>query len=156
MEKFDAAGWARTLRQSAHPLLVAGQGCLTIQLGAKPLLEYAAAVAGRLGCPVAATGNTVEALRRLDGSVRAKKMWLAELFRYLEGDWREPLSPERPDLVVSVGVPAEDLGGLVAGARGVDVVHLGPGELPEARLSMGRIPLSEWERNLEDLLRALG
>lgn len=156
METFDAAGWARTLRQAARPLLVAGQGCVTVELGGKPLIGYAAALAARLGCPVAATGDTVAPLRRIDGALRAKKMWLAELFRYLEGPWREPLLAERPDMLLSVGVPAESLRGLAAGARGVDLVHLGPGALPEARLSMGRIPLTQWERNLEDLLRALG
>ena len=155
MSRFDARQWARTLREHANPLVVAGDGCERISLEGMPLLKVAVDLAGRLGAPVAATGNTLPAVRAMDGRLRAKKMWLAELHRFLEEKWEEPLLQERPDLLVTVGYRPELLQGLAAGVRDLHVVHLGPGRLAPALLSMDEVPLAEWKQNLESLLRAL-
>jgi len=156
MANFEASQWARRLRDHDRPLIVAGDGCDQIELDGKPLSEYARELAKRLDCPVAATGNTVVALQEEDKGVKLKKMWLAELFRYLEEKWEDPIMEDRPDLLLLLGYQPHRLSGMVAGIRDIGVVHLGPGELPEADLTMGAIPLREWKQNLDALLKELG
>lgn len=155
MSAFDARQWARTIREHRNPLVVAGDGCERISLKGVPLLQYAVGLARSLGAPLAATGNTLPAVRALDGGVKAKKMWLAELQRFLEDEWEEPLLQERPDLLVTIGYRPELLRGLAAGVREIHVAHLGPGRLPPALLSMDEVTLAEWQRNLEALLGEL-
>ena len=155
MAKFNAQRWARYIRRHKNPLVVAGQGCARLSLNGKNLVDYAVAVAEKLNCPVAATGNVLPVVKSLSGRVKSKKMWLAELFRYLEGKWAEPLLEKRPDLLLLVGYPPWQVQGLVAGARAIHVAHLGPGNLASAQLSMEEIPLAEWKRDLDNLVDAL-
>ncbi len=156
MANFEANQWAQKVRKHARPLVVAGDGCDRIRLDGKPLIDYAGELASLLGCPVAATGNTVVALQEKESEVKSKKMWLAELFRFLEEEWKEPLMEDRPDLLLLLGYHPQSLRGMTAGIHDIDIVHLGPGDLPEADLSMGAIPLREWKQNLDALLKELG
>ncbi len=156
MADFDAKKWAEVIRQHKNPLIVAGEGCGNIPLPDKGLLDYAVALAGKLSCPVAATGNTVSAVKKISPDLKTKKVFLAELFRYLNAaQWQEPLLEERPDLVVLIGYRGQMVQGMAAGLKEVKVAHLGPGEVPAASLSMGEIPLEEWARNLDALVAAL-
>jgi hypothetical protein len=63
MARFDARKWAHYLRRHHNPLVVAGDGCDRIVLDGKRLGEYAADVALKLSCPIAATGNTILGLK---------------------------------------------------------------------------------------------
>jgi CO dehydrogenase/acetyl-CoA synthase epsilon subunit len=155
MAKFNAQRWARYIRRHRNPLVVAGEGCTGLSLNGKGLIEYALEVAEKLNCPVAATGNVLPAVKASSRRVKTKKIWLAELFRYLEGEWREPLVEKRPDLLLLVGYPPWQVQGLVEGAGAIHVAHLGPGKLACAHLSMEEIPLVEWKRALDDLVDAL-
>ncbi len=154
METFNVLEWVQRIRKHKNPLVVAGEGCGQITLDGEPLVAYAAALAEALSCPVAATGNTLKTLREQGSKVSAKKMWLAELFRYLEGDWREPILRERPDLLILIGYRPEMVQGVAAGAQGVSIAHLGPGALAEADLTMEAVPLAEWKRRLDELVAA--
>ena len=91
MQTFDAQEWAKEIRRHKNPLVVAGEGCELISLDGKPLVAYAADLAEALSCPVAATGNIFLALQEQGRNVKTKKVWLAELFRYLQDGWEEPL-----------------------------------------------------------------
>lgn len=155
MDKFDARAWTERIRRYGTPMVVAGQGCGEIRLNGRALGDYALDVAEALACPVAATGNTVRSLREQGRAVRVKKMWLVELFRYLEEDWQEPLTAGKPDLLLTIGLHPELLEGMTAGLAGVDLVHLGPGAVADACLSMGAVPLDAWARDLGLLVREL-
>lgn len=155
MGNFDAQQWAEAIRGASNPMVVAGEGCTEISLDGKDLIQTVVDLAEKLGCPVAATGNILPVLKERNHTVNAKKMWLAELFRYLEDEWEEPLLAERPDLLLLIGYAPGRVQGMAAGTKQIDTVHLGPGELPAARLSMGNIPLTEWKKNLEALVQAL-
>jgi CO dehydrogenase/acetyl-CoA synthase epsilon subunit len=154
MQTFDAQNWAQQIREHKSPLVVAGEGCEQIRLDGKPLVAYAVELAGALSCPVAATGNTLLAVQEQDEAVMTKKMWLAELFRYLEEDWEDPLFEKRPDLLLLIGYRPEMVQGMAAGLQGVSVAHLGPGALPSARLTMEETPLVEWKHRLDELVAA--
>jgi len=155
MAKFDAEKWAKRIRKHKNPLVVAGEGCRQIPLNGKSLIDYVDELAKKLDCPVAATGNTILAMEEQGSQVKAKKIWVAELFRYLEDKWEEPLLEKRPDLLVMIGYHPDVIRGMVAGASKIKIAHLGPGALPEATLSMGEITLGEWKQNLDALIAAL-
>lgn len=155
MDRFDAREWATFIRRHRNPLVCAGQGCLEIDLGAKKLLAYVQDVASKLGCPIAATGNVQASLDGAGKTVRSKKMWLSELFCYLQGNWQEPLLENRPDLVVLAGYSPWMVRGMVEGVRGVSFVHLGPGKLEGADRTVGEEPMKEWKEALDRLVEAL-
>ena len=155
MQTFDAKGWAQAIREHKNPLVVAGEGCSSISLDGKPLVAYAAELAEALSCPVAATGNTFLAVQEQAGNVRFKKMWLAELFRYLEDDWQDSILEDRPDLLLLIGYRPEMVQGMAAGLERISVAHLGPGTLPDAKLTMEETPLVEWKRRLDELVAAI-
>jgi len=156
MANFEAEKWAEYIRQHNNPLIVAGERCEHITLQTKGLTDYAVALADKLSCPVAATGNTVPSFKKINPDLKTKKIFLAELFRYLgAAKWQEPLMDNRPDLVILIGLHGPMVQGLAAGLENISVAHLGPGEVPAAALSMGEIPLEEWARNLDALMAAL-
>ncbi|MFC1823804.1 hypothetical protein ACFL9T_13930 [Thermodesulfobacteriota bacterium] len=154
MPTFNAAKFAEYIRGHKNPVVVAGGGCDRIRLDGKLLVDYAAEVARKLGCPVAATGNTVLAIKK-DETIKTKKMWLAELFRYLQDKWAEPLLDNRPDLLVLIGYRPEAIDGMISGLKRVHTVHLGPGKALSANKSVAALPFSQWKENLDDLIRAL-
>ncbi|MCP4716140.1 MAG: hypothetical protein GY868_13570 [Deltaproteobacteria bacterium] len=156
MANFEEKKWAEYIRQHKNPLVVAGDVCEQISLQEKGLLEYAVALADKLSCPVAATGNTVPAVKKLNDTIKTKKVFLAEMMCYLGAEkWQEPILEERPDLVLLIGYRGKMVQGMAAGLDGIDVAHLGPGEVPAAQLSMGEISLAEWGKNLDALISAL-
>ena len=154
MQSFDAQDWARQIREHKNPLVVAGEGCEQIRLDGKPLVAYAVELAEALACPVAATGNILLAVQEQDKKVKIKKMWLAELFRYLEEDWEDSILEKRPDLLLLIGYRPQMVQGMAAGLQEVSIAHLGPGALASARLSMEETPLVEWKRRLDALVAA--
>jgi CO dehydrogenase/acetyl-CoA synthase epsilon subunit len=154
MARFDGQRWARYLTKHKYPLVVAGDGCDRIVLDGTRLAEYAALVATKLGCPVAATGNTILGLRQTKG-IKIKKMWLAELFRYLQDEWAEPLLARRPDLLILIGYHPDLVSGMVAGLKAVHTVHLGPGRVAAADRTMEEGTLAEWKQNLDELVSCL-
>jgi CO dehydrogenase/acetyl-CoA synthase epsilon subunit len=154
MAIFDAAKFAQYIRQHQNPLVVVGDGCDRIRLDGKLLVDYATEIALKLGCPVAATGNTVLAVKK-DKRIKTKKMWLAELFRYLQEKWAEPLVAQRPDILVLIGYRPETIDGMNSGLKRIHTVHLGPGKALSADKSMEALPFSQWKKNLDELIRAL-
>ena len=155
MQTFDAKDWVQTIREHKNPLVVAGEGCETISLDGKPLVAYAAELAEALSCPVAATGNTLLSFQERAAGVTSKKMWLAELFRYLEDDWQDSILEDRPDLLLLIGYRPEMVQGMAAGLQGISIAHLGPGTVSNAKLTMEETPLVEWKRRLDELVAAI-
>ena len=154
MQTFDAQRWAQLIREHKNPLVVAGQECEQIVLHGKPLVTYAVELAQALSCPVAATGNTLLSFQEQAKDLKTKKMWLAEIFRYLEGEWEDSILDERPDLLLLIGYRPEMVQGMAAGLKRISVAHLGPGVLDTAELTMDETPLVEWKRRLDQLVAA--
>ena len=155
MQTFDARAWAQRIRKHKNPLVVAGEGCERISFEGKPLVAYAVELAQALSCPVAATGNLLVPVREQAKEVKTKKLWLAELFRYLRDDWEDSIMEERPDLLLLIGYRPEMVQGMTAGLQGISVAHLGPGMLATAVMSMEETPLVEWKRRLDELVNAM-
>ena len=153
MAKFNAQKCVDYIKKHKQPILVTGDGCDTIELDGKKLAEYAVQIAEKVKCPVAATGNTVLTLNK-DG-LNVKKMWLAELFRYLEDKWEDSISENRPDLLILIGYKPNILEGMVSNAHRIHTVFLGPGKLSTANRSTDEVTLKNWKQNLDDLVNAL-
>jgi CO dehydrogenase/acetyl-CoA synthase epsilon subunit len=154
MQTFDARDWAQTIRKHKNPLVVAGEGCAQISLDGKPLVTYAVELAQALSCPVAATGNTLLSVQEQGKNVKTKKMWLAEIFRYLEDDWEDSILNDPPDLLLLIGYRPEMVQGMAAGVQWVSVAHLGPGMVSTAKLTMEETSLEEWKHRLDELVAA--
>lgn len=154
MAKFDAQKWVDYIKKHKNPVIVAGDGCDNIELGGKKLVEYAGQIAEKLGCAVAATGNTVLSLKKND-KLKIKKMWLAELFRYLDEKWEDSLVENRPDLLILIGYHPRIVEGMVSNARRIHTVFLGPGKLNSANRSTDEVPLKDWKTSLDNLVNAL-
>ncbi len=154
MAEFNALEWSKFIKEHKNPLLVVGDGCDRIKLSGKALYEYAVSLAETLGCPVAATGNTILALEK-SGVKNCKKMWIAEIFTFLKDPWMEPLAKERPDLLILIGYRPDIVNGMLAGAENVHTIHLGPGKASAADLSTDETPIAEWRKSLEELVSAL-
>ena len=154
MAKFDAKKISEYIKKSKQPLLVTGSGCDNIQLNGKKLIDYAVQIAEKLNCPVAATGNTVLTFNK-NNKLKVKKMWLAEIFRYLEDGWEDPLLAKKPDILILIGYNPEMIDGMVGNTAKIKTVFLGPGRLCSANKSTGEVTMKEWKQNLEELIKAL-
>ncbi|MEW6033999.1 MAG: hypothetical protein AB1603_03995 [Chloroflexota bacterium] len=145
---------AKYIKGKKNVLVLAGYLCDEVEFNGKKLSDYAAEVALRLDVPVAATGNSVVALKQ-KGARAAKKvaLGLVEMLRYKE--WRDPVTASRPDLLVLIGYPREVARALVTAARGVETVVLGTSVVEEATYSLGDASLSQYQRNLEGLVKRL-
>ena len=154
MAKFDAKKISEYIKRSKQPLLVTGSGCDNIQLNGKKLVDYAVQIAEKLKCPVAATGNTVLTFNKND-KLKVKKMWLAEIFRYLEDGWEDPLLEKKPDMLILIGYHPDMVNGMVSNTAKIKTVFLGPGRLCTANKSTNEVPIKEWKQNLEELVKAL-
>jgi CO dehydrogenase/acetyl-CoA synthase epsilon subunit len=154
MTTFNASKCAQYISSHKNPLIVAGEACDHIKLDKKLLTEYAAKIALKLDCQVAATGNSVLKLKKHDG-IKAKKMWLAELIIALKGKWADPILSERPDLLIFIGYRPEVIDGMVAGLKRIHSVHLGPGKSLATNKGVEAVKFSEWGSNLDDLINAI-
>jgi CO dehydrogenase/acetyl-CoA synthase epsilon subunit len=155
MQTFDAKAWAQRIREHKNPLVVAGEGCERITLCGKPLVTYAVELAEALSCPIAATGNILLSVREKAGNVKAKKVWLAELFRFLQEEWEDSILEQRPDLLLLIGYRPEMVQGMAAGLERISIAHLGPGQLSTAQLTLEETSLDEWKRRLDELVAKL-
>ena len=145
---------AQVLKEEKNALILTGALCDQVELGGKKLLDYAAALAQKLGLPVAATANTMVGLRarQVDS---ARKMWLAEVLNYLRHPWQDPISPSRPRLLVFMGYSPQVARRLVSAVQDAQTVVLGNHYIPEATFSLPSATPRQWQHNLEALLRAL-
>ncbi|RLG38475.1 MAG: hypothetical protein DRN91_02585 [Candidatus Alkanophagales archaeon] len=145
---------ANFLKEKKRKVLVmSGQLCEKLELDGKPLLDYAVELANKLDAAVAATGNTVNAVR---GKVKAtKKMWAAEIPIYLKYNWKEPF--ERPEVLVLIGYTPDAARALVTTMSGVvETVVLDSVEVPEATASLNTMTIDKWKESLEEIIKNLG
>jgi len=154
MATFNASKCAQYINKHKNPLIVAGDICDHIKLDKKMLTEYAAKIALKLDCQVAATGNTVLEIKKHEG-IKVKKMWLAELIIGLKGKWADPVLSERPDLLIFIGYRPKTIDGMVAGLKRIHSVHLGPGKSLATNQGVEAVNFSEWGRNLDELVKAI-
>lgn len=154
MDKFNASDCCRYIQAHQNPLIMAGEGCDHIKLEDRMLADYAAQLALKMNCLVAAGGNTISGLKAHDG-VRARKAWLGEMIAAIKGVWGDAVMTERPDLLIFIGYRPEMIDGMIAGLNGIGTVHLGPGKSLTAAHGMDAGVFSEWKEKLDALIREI-
>ncbi len=154
MAIFNASKCAQYINNHKNPLMVVGDISDNVKLNGKMLTEYAAEVALKLDCQVAATGNSVLEIKKHEG-IKVKKMWLAELIIGLKGKWADPVLSERPDLLIFIGYRPDVIDGMVAGLKRIHSVHLGPGKSRATNQGVEAVNFSEWGSNLDELVKAI-
>jgi CO dehydrogenase/acetyl-CoA synthase epsilon subunit len=135
-------------------LMLAGYQCDELAWEDRRLSDYAAEVALKLGAPVAATGNSVVALKQRGAQARKRvAMEIVEMLRHEK--WRDPIIEEKPGLLVLVGYPRGIAQALVSAAKGVETVVLGNAAIDGATYCLLEGSLKEYRHNLDLLLEAL-
>jgi len=138
----------------SNVLVLAGYLCDEMEFEGKKLSDYVAELAAKLNAPVAATGNSVTALRQK--GVKAQKKFAVPLVEMLRYDqWRDPIMANRPEVLLLIGYPPSIARGLVSAAQGVASVVLSTAAIEEATYSFPDASLQGYRLNLEKLLDCL-
>ena len=135
---------AKLLKGEKRRLLVAGSLCGNIELGGKTLLDYMVDIAKLTETPIAATGSTMFQLKDVK-EIRAKKMMAADLVNFLRVEkWEEPLTPEKPELLVFSGYYPEVLRMLISTITDQKTMVLDNRCFNNATYSAPDLSLEEW------------
>lgn len=145
---------ARAMKGTRNLLVLAGSLCDEMELDGRKLLDYAADIALKLDAPVAATANTVVALKAR-GVRTAKKaaVQMVEMLRH-EG-WRDPVAAQRPEMLVLIGYPGEVARALVVATQGAQIVALGTSAVEQATYSLGNASQKRFQVELEEIIKGL-
>lgn len=155
MSARQPAQLARYLKgKKKNVLLLSGAMCDDLELDGKKLIDYAADLAKALDVPVAATANTVVGLKAR-GVTSAAKKYAAEIVDYMRSPWREPIMKNKPKALVFIGYSPVVAKGLTSMVRDADTVVLGNTYIEEATYSLPDASPSQYQRNLEELIKAL-
>lgn len=151
----DPAWLAQHLRSGKKVLILAGALCDQIQLEDKGLLDYVVEIANKAKAPVAATGNTVTGLRAK--GLNTNKAWAIEMVNFMRYDWHNPVIDGKPDIMVFIGYNQTLASNLTSAVQGAETIVLGNTYVPEATYSLpDTTSFKEWQKELSDLVKALG
>jgi len=143
---------AKLLREEKKKLLLAGSLCPILEVGGKKLLDYVVEVAKLTATPIAATGSTSFSLKG-NKEVKAKKMMAADLVNFMRTDkWEEPITPERPELLVLFGYYPDIARMLISTIRDGKTMILDNRYMDGATYSAPDLPLDEWAKFLNKLI----
>jgi CO dehydrogenase/acetyl-CoA synthase epsilon subunit len=146
---------AAYLKSKKKSLLLTGALCNELNLDGKLLLDYAAEIAKKLKLPVAATANTSKGLKERGVEGVAKK-YAAEIVDFIRWpEWKDPIMPEKPELLILLGYNPIVARGLASGIKGAETAALGNVYIKEATYSLPDASLKQYQQNLEELIKAL-
>ena len=138
---------AKCLKEGKNTLLVAGSIANDLEVGGKKLLDYFVEVAKLTDTPIAATGNTMFHLKTLkkNKEIKAKKMMAADLVNFLRVEkWEEPITPERPELLVFFGYYPDIARMLISTIEGSRTMSLDNRCMDGATYSAPDLSVEEW------------
>jgi len=147
---------AKLIKEEKRRLLVAGSICGTLEVGGKKLLDYVVDMAKLTDTPIAATGSTMFQLKD-NKEVKAKKMMAADLVNFLRVEkWEEPLTPERPELLVFLGFYPEVARMLVSTIGDQKTMVLDNRYFDSATYSAPDLSFEQWAEFLNKTIDNLG
>ena len=143
------------LKKKKNVLLLTGYLCDEMELGGRKLSDFAAQIALKLDLPVAATGNSAIPLK--EKGVRATRKALAEMVNLTRFPyWGDPITAQRPEMMVFIGYPPRLLKAVLPAVKGVETVVLGNMSMKDATFSLPDASLVQYQKNLESLIGELG
>ncbi|MFH2013241.1 MAG: carbon monoxide dehydrogenase beta subunit family protein [Pseudomonadota bacterium] len=146
---------ATFLKEEKKKLLVAGSMCNDLEVGGKKLLDYVVEIAKLTDTPIAATGNTMLQLVKLkeDNEIKAKKMMVADVINFIRAEkWEEPITPERPELLVFLGYYPDVARMLISTVKNTKTMFLDCRYLEGATYSTPDLSSKEWDDFLNKLI----
>ena len=142
------------IKKRKNVLLLTGYLCDEMELGGRKLSDFAAQIALKLDLPVAATGSSAVPLK--EKGVRATRKALAEMVNLTRFPyWGDPITAQRPEMMVFIGYPARMLKSVLPAVKGVETVVLGNMSMKDATFSLPDASLREYQKNLESLIGSL-
>jgi len=145
---------ATCLREDKNKLLLTGALCDILEVGEKKLVEYAAELAELAGIPVAATGNTIVALK--ERGVATRKTFAGDMINLMRfPKWEDPITPEKPETLIFIGYYPSFMNMMLSSLGGTKTVSLDNVALDEATLSPPNLNLDDWAKFLEDVIAEL-
>ena len=143
---------AKLLKEEKKRLLVAGSICNDLEVGGKPLLDYVVEMAQLTDTPIAATGNTMFQLKD-NKDIKAKKMMAADLMNFMRVEkWEEPITEERPELLVFVGYYPDVARMLISTVQNAKTMILDNRYMDQATYSSPDLSMKEWADFLNKLI----
>ena len=142
------------IKKRKNVLLLTGYLCDEMELGGRKLSDFAAQIALKLDLPVAATGSSAVPLK--EKGVRATRKALAEMVNLTRFPyWGDPITAQRPEMMVFIGYPARMLKSVLPAVKGVETVVLGNMSMKDATFSLPDASLNQYQKNLESLIGSL-
>ncbi|OIP92260.1 MAG: hypothetical protein AUK24_01790 [Syntrophaceae bacterium CG2_30_49_12] len=142
------------IKKRKNVLLLTGYLCDEMELGGRKLSDFAAQIALKLDLPVAATGSSAVPLK--EKGVRATRKALAEMVNLTRFPyWGDPITAQRPEMMVFIGYPARMLKSVLPAVKGMETVVLGNMSMKDATFSLPDASLREYQKNLESLIGSL-
>lgn len=152
--------FAAMIKRAKNPLLIVGRLVLEMELGGRPLIDYAIDIAKRGNLTVIATAHTLKAF--LERNFPATPMTLVDIVNRLQ-DPNFTANPERRpphDLVVFLGIryefASQGLATLKHFAPHLRTMTLCKWYHPNASWSFPNVKDDEWRKMLEELIQNLG
>ncbi|PIP04899.1 MAG: hypothetical protein COX52_14925 [Syntrophobacterales bacterium CG23_combo_of_CG06-09_8_20_14_all_48_27] len=142
------------IKKRKNVLLLTGYLCDEMELGGRKLSDFAAQIALKLDLPVAATGSSAVPLK--EKGVRATRKALAEMVNLTRFPyWGDPITAQRPEMMVFIGYPARMLKSVLPAVKGMETVVLGNMSMKDATFSLPDASLNQYQKNLESLIGSL-
>lgn len=142
------------IKKKKNVLLLTGYLCDEMELGGRKLSDFAAQIALKLDLPVAATGSSAIPLK--EKGVRATRKALAEMVNLTRFPyWGDPITTQRPEMMVFIGYPARLLKAVLPAVKGMETVVLGNMSMKDATFSLPDASLIQYQKNLESLIAEL-
>ena len=142
------------IKKRKNVLLLTGYLCDEMELGGRKLSDFAAQIALKLDLQVAATGSSAVPLK--EKGVRATRKALAEMVNLTRFPyWGDPITAQRPEMMVFIGYPARMLKSVLPAVKGMETVVLGNMSMKDATFSLPDASLREYQKNLESLIGSL-
>lgn len=145
----------RLLKEEKKCLLMAGSICNNLEVGGRKLLDYVVDIAKLTDTPIAATGSTMFQLKD-NKEIKAKKMMAADVVNFLRADkWEEPLTPEKPELLVFFGYYPDVAKMLISTIMGQKTMALDNRYMDGATYSAPDLSISKWAEFLDTVVDKL-
>ena len=89
----------------------------------------------------------------MEGVAKKYAVEIVDFIRWPE--WKEPIMPEKPELLILLGYNPTVARGLASGVKGAETAVLGNVYIKEATYSLPDTSLKQYQQNLEQLIKAL-
>ncbi|RLF11968.1 MAG: CO dehydrogenase/acetyl-CoA synthase complex subunit epsilon [Thermoprotei archaeon] len=151
--------YASMIKRAKNPLLIVGSYMYEVELGGKPLIDYAIEISKKGKCTIIATAHTLKGF--IERGCPVKSMSLVDIVNRLQDPTftADPAKAPPHDLVLFLGIryefASQGLATLKHFAPHLKTLTLCKWYHPNASWSFPNVKDEEWKKLLDDLVQAL-